>query len=60
MRSVAFEEIFALKRHPVLNRDPTAESLDAFDIQIRDRFAVIEEPVKAIKWNLTVDSLIFI
>src|SRR5260370_32445998 len=58
--AIAIDEILALKSHPVLNGDTAAECFDAFDVAIRDRLAVVEEPVKTVEWDLAIHSFIHI
>src|ERR1700722_11491117 len=60
LRAVAIDEILALKRHSVLNRDTAAECFDAFDVAIRDRLAVVEEPVKTIEWDLAIHLFVYV
>ena len=60
LRAVAIDEILALKRHPILNRDTAAECFDAFDVAIRDRLAMVEEPMKTVEWDLAIHLFIHI
>jgi hypothetical protein len=47
-----------LEGHPVLHRDSTAQRLHPLDVAIGDGFAVIEEPVQAVKRNLSIHFFI--
>ncbi len=60
IRAVALDEILALKCHPVLNGDTAAECFDAFDVAIGDRLAVVEEPVKTVKWDLAIHFFVHV
>ena len=54
-RAVAIDEVFALKRHAMLHGDAAAEGLDPLDVAVRDRFAVVEEPMQAVERDLAID-----
>src|SRR6202040_4040603 len=56
--AVALDEVFPLERHAMLNGDAAAEFGYAVDIAIRDRFAVIEEPMQSVEGSVAVDPLI--
>src|SRR6202040_3906646 len=56
-RAIAIDEVFTLEGHAMLNCDPASERLDALDIPIRNRFAMIEEPVQPIERSIAVDLL---
>src|SRR6202040_320667 len=58
LRSVSLDEILTLEGHAVLHRDTAAQRLHTFDIAIADRLAVIEEPVQAVKRNLSIHFFI--
>ena len=57
LRTVAVDEVLALIRHPVLNRDTPAKSSDPLDIPIGNGLRVIEEPAQFANRVLTVDAL---
>ncbi len=42
----------------MLNGDAAAEFSDAVDIAIRDRFAVIKEPMQSVEGSVAVDPLV--
>src|SRR5260370_37565451 len=58
--AIAIHEILALKSHPVLNGDTAAECFHACDVAIRDRLAVVEEPVKTVKWDLATHFFVHV
>src|SRR5207244_8825024 len=55
---VALQEILALKRNPILDSDAAAQSFDAFEVAIRDGFAMIQEPARSSEGDFTVYGLI--
>src|SRR5215475_4983784 len=55
--AIAIYEVFALKRHTILNRDAASQRLDPIDVAVGDRFAVVEEPVETVEWNIAIDVL---
>src|SRR5439155_235584 len=57
---VALQEILALKGNPILDSDAAAQSFDAFEVAIRDGFAMIQEPARSSEGNFTVYGLIHI
>src|SRR5262249_20090421 len=54
LRAIAFHEVFPLEGHPVLYGNAAAQRFDPLDVLVRYGFAVIEEPVQAVKWDLAV------
>src|SRR5271169_435904 len=56
--TISLDEIFSLKGHSILHCDPTAQRFHALDVMVCDRFAVIKEPVQAVKGNLLVHLFI--
>src|SRR5579859_2668298 len=58
LRAVTLNEILALESHAVLHCDATAQSLHTLDVAIRDRLAVIEEPMETVEWNFAVNFLV--
>jgi hypothetical protein len=58
LRPVLLDKILTLECHAVLHRDSGAQRIHTFDIAIGDRFAVIDEPVRAFKRNLSIHFFI--
>src|SRR5258707_15192697 len=48
LRTVPLDKILALESHSILHGDTAAERLNALDIAVGDRFAVIKKPVQAV------------
>src|SRR5205823_7291373 len=55
LRAVAVDEVLALVRHAMLDRDAAAERANAVDVARRDRLGVVEEPAQAAEGHLAVD-----
>ena len=55
--AVAVDEVLALERHAVLDRDAAAERLDALEVAVGDRLGVVEEPAQAVERHVAVDRL---
>src|SRR4029077_20263192 len=53
--TVPRDEVLALVSHAVLNGDATAQLGDALDVAVVDRLAMVEQPVQAVEWNVTID-----
>ena len=58
--TVTLDEILALVRHAVLDRDAAAKLGDPLDVAIVDRLAMVEEPIQAVEWNVAIDLLEYI
>src|SRR5262249_53641985 len=52
--SVALHEVLALIRHAMLNRDAAAERLYPFQIAVRNRFTMIEEPIQSLERSFPI------
>ena len=55
--TITCDEVLALVGHTVLNRDATAELGDPFDVAVVDGLAMVEQPMHAVEWNVTIDLL---
>src|ERR1700681_1272839 len=53
-------KVFALKRHPVLNRDATTKQANPLYVAVRHGFAVVEEPSETVEGNVCVDAFEYI
>src|SRR5262249_31754251 len=56
----AVHKILALKRHPVLDGNSTAEGFDALEVTIRDGFTMVEEPMQIAEGNLTIHLFVHV
>src|SRR5690554_3211011 len=54
LATVTVNEIFALKRHAILNRDPSTQRAHAFDVTRRNGFCVVEEPWQTVEGNILI------
>src|SRR4029077_1684404 len=57
LSTVARDEILALVGHAVLDRDAAAKLGDPLDVAVIDGLAMVEQPMQAIEWTVTVDLL---
>ena len=55
--AVPVNEILALKRHAILDRNAAAEGFDPFDVLRGDGFGMVEEPRQTIEWYIAIDLL---
>ena len=55
--TIAVDEVLALERHAILNRDAAAKGFDPLDVARGDGFGVIEKPRQTGERNVAIDLL---
>src|SRR6266478_1585139 len=58
--TIALDEVFALVSHPMLNGNSAAQCSNAFEVPVRNGFAMIEKPVQSFERYVAVYFLIYI